>query len=172
MVIQFTHFMVYIVQEKNGVEMKGTSSLINTEINGGLPKTLKEETRRYSSSREAISSKYAAVRRQSEQASKFKPEEKNIESSKVSLLDHGAGVSSSGLASTWQTMKMGFRSFKANIGARGFLPTRQTLEGKISRVSSSESLDDIFQRLKQPSLDQVIYNDEDYLEANISGPSR
>ncbi|XP_057751064.1 uncharacterized protein LOC130969395 isoform X1 [Arachis stenosperma] len=159
------------LMEKNSVEMRGTSSLTNTERDGGLPKTSREETRRYTSSRESISSKYAAFRRQSEQASRYnsKREEKNIESSKVSLLDHSdtshsdntAGVSSAGLASTWQTMKTGFRSFKANMGARGLLPIHQPLEGKINRASSSESLDDIFQRLKQPSAEQVIHNEED-----------
>ncbi|KAH1251020.1 hypothetical protein GmHk_05G014031 [Glycine max] len=45
------------IMVKNGVEMKGNSSLVNKEIDGNLPKTLKEETRRYSSSREAISSR-------------------------------------------------------------------------------------------------------------------
>ncbi|KAJ1379872.1 LMBR1-like membrane protein [Sesbania bispinosa] len=120
--IMFTHVKAYIVQEKNGVEMKmkGTSTLTNAEINGSLPKTLKEETRRYSSSREAISSKYAAVREQSRLASKLKAEEKNIESAKIPLLDQGNTHSentagTSGLVSTWQTMKTGFRSFKANI---------------------------------------------------------
>jgi len=156
-----------MVQVKNGVEMKGNSALVNKETDGNLPKTLKEETRRYSSSREAISSKYAAVRQQSE-----------LTSAKVSLLDHGNAHSSnaagtSGLASTWQTMTTGFRSFGANLGGKGFLPIRQTQEAKMSRVSSSESLDDIFQRLKRPALDQNIGNDKDNLKrGNISGPSR
>lgn len=140
--------------------MEGTSNLVTAETNRSLPKTLKEETRRYSSNREAISSKYAAVRQQSRQAYKSKPDDTNIASAKVSLLDKGnthsgntAGVASSGLASTWQTMKTGFQSFKAKIGAKQ--------EDNISRVSSSESLDDIFQRLKRPSLDQGLYNDDD-----------
>ncbi|KAG5099286.1 hypothetical protein JHK82_044338 [Glycine max] len=47
---------------KNGVEMKGNSALVNKETDENLPKTLNEETRRYSSSREAISNKYATVR--------------------------------------------------------------------------------------------------------------
>ncbi|KAG5041145.1 hypothetical protein JHK85_013621 [Glycine max] len=152
-----------MVQVKNGVEMKGNSSLVNKEIDGNLPKTLKEETRRYSSSREAISSR---------------PEEKNLTSSRVSLPDHSNTHSSnasgtSGLASTWQTMKTGFQSFGANLGGKEFLPIRQTQEAKMSRVSSSESLDDIFQRLKRPALDQNIHNENDYLRGgNISGPSR
>ncbi|KAE9610314.1 putative LMBR1-like membrane protein [Lupinus albus] len=146
--------------EKNGVEVEGTSNSTKAEINRSLPKTgFKEETRRYSSNKEVISNKYAAVRQQSRQAYKSKPDETNIASAKVSLLDqinehsvNTSGVSSSGLSSTWKTMKTGFQSFKANIGAKkGYLPLPQTAEDKISRVSSSESLDDIFQRMKQPS---------------------
>lgn len=158
--------------------MKAKSSVIKEEVNGSLSKTQKEDTRR--SHREAISNKYAAIRDQSGQTSKLKPEEKSITSTKVSLLDGGktqssntAGLPPSGLASTWQTMKTGFQSFKANIGAKRFIPLRQAEENKISRASSSESLDDIFQRLKRPSLDQDIYHDGDYeMDTNISGPSR
>jgi hypothetical protein len=64
------------------------------------------------------------------------------------------GGPSSGLASTWASMKTGFQSFKANVGAKKFLPLRQIQETKlVSRISSSESLDEIFQRLKRPSGD-------------------
>ncbi|XP_020233264.1 LMBR1 domain-containing protein 2 homolog A [Cajanus cajan] len=166
------------IMVKNGVEMKGTAALVNTETNGNLSKTMKEETRRYSSSREAISSKYAAFRQQSGFTSKSKAEEKNLASAKVSFVDRDDTHSSnatgtSGLASKWQTMKTGFQSFKANFGGKGFLPVRQTQDAMISRVSSSESLDDIFQRLKQPALDQNIRNDDYYLMGgNSSGPSR
>ncbi|XP_054821582.1 uncharacterized protein LOC129320259 isoform X2 [Prosopis cineraria] len=163
---------------RNGSEMKAKSNVTNEEMNGSLSKTLKEDTRR--SSREAISNKYTAMREQSGQASKTKPEEKIITSAKVSLLDGGNAKSNNttrlpplGLASTWQTMKTGFQTFKANIGTKKFMPLRQTEENKMSRVSSSESLDEIFQRLKRPSLDHELYHDEDYeMESNISGPSR
>ncbi|KAK7369321.1 hypothetical protein VNO80_11358 [Phaseolus coccineus] len=162
---------------KNDVEMKGTSALVNKEIDGNQPKTLKEEARRHSSSREAISSKYAAVRQQSGLAYKMKEEEKNLASAKVSLVDHDNTRSSnaagtSGMASTWQTMKTSFQSFKANLGGNRFAPIRQTQEDKIPSVSSSESLDDIFQRLKQPSLHQNINNDQDNLMGRNSGPRR
>jgi len=146
--------------------MKTTSDLITEEVNGGISKTMDEETRRYGSSREAISSKYAAIRGQGGSSSKLKAEEKNVAS--YSALDEGSnnsrnsGAPSSGLVSTWQTMKTGFQSFKSNIGAKKFLPLRQIQENTVSRgSSSSESLDEIFQRLKQPSLNQVTYNDED-----------
>lgn len=158
--------------------MKAKSNISNEEMNGSLSKTVKEDTRR--SSREAIGNKYAAKRDQSGQTSKTKPEGKSITSAKVSLLDEGRNTPSGnraglppGFASTWQNMKTGFQSFKANIGARKFLPLRQVEENQISRASSSESLDQIFQRLKRPSLDQDIFHDEDNDELdNVSGPSR
>ncbi|KAL2343088.1 hypothetical protein Fmac_004373 [Flemingia macrophylla] len=166
------------IMVKNGVEMKGTAALVNTETNGNLSKTTKEETRRYGSSREAISSKYAAIRQQNRFTSKSKAEEENLASTKVSFVDHANTYSrnasgTSGLASKWQTMKTGFQSFRANIGGKGFLPIRETQGAMISRASSSESLDDIFQRLKQPALDHNIRNDDYYLMGgNSSGPSR
>ncbi|KAK4256668.1 hypothetical protein QN277_006362 [Acacia crassicarpa] len=146
--------------ERNESEMKAKSSVTSEKMNGSPSKTLKEDTRR--SSREAIGNKYAAIREQSGQTSKAKPEEKRITSAKVSLLDEGNTQSNntarpppSGLASTWQTMKNGFQTFKANIGTKKFMPLRQAEENNMmSRVSSSESLDEIFQRLKRPTLDQ------------------
>ncbi|KAK7280977.1 hypothetical protein RIF29_08586 [Crotalaria pallida] len=144
------------LMERNGVEMKTSSSLITEETNGIRPKPLKEETSRHGSSREAISNKYAAIREQS------RPAEKNA------MLDEGntsssntPGLPPSGFASTWQNVKNGFQNFKANVGAKKFLPIRQMQENKISPASSSESLDEIFQRLKRPSSEQVIYNEED-----------
>ncbi|XP_057434267.1 uncharacterized protein LOC130726963 isoform X1 [Lotus japonicus] len=144
------------------VEMKTNSDVITEETNG-LSKSSREETSRYGSSREAISNKYAAIREQGGPASKRKAEEKNVASAN-SVLDKGSnsgGAPSSGLASTWLNMKTGFQSFKANIGAKKFLPIRQIQESNVSCVSSSESLDEIFQRLKGTSLDQNTYNEED-----------
>lgn len=144
--------------------MKPTSSLITDEVKGSLSKTSKEDTSR---SREAITKKYAVVREQGRPASKLKSEEKNAASAD-SLSDEGntnssnsSGGSSSGLTSTWQSMKTGFQSFKVNIGAKKFLPLRQIQENTGSSHSSSESLDDIFQKLKRPTLNQSIYNDND-----------
>ncbi|KHN44358.1 LMBR1 domain-containing protein 2 like A [Glycine soja] len=150
--------------ERNGAEMKPTSSLITDEVKGSLSKTSKEDTSR---SREAITKKYAVIREQGGPASKLKSEEKNVASAD-SLFDEGntnssnsSGGPSSGLTSTWQSMKTGFQSFKTNIGAKKFLPLRQIQENKGPSDSSSESLDDIFQRLKRPTLHQSIYNDDD-----------
>ncbi|KAK7857295.1 lmbr1 domain-containing protein 2 like protein a [Quercus suber] len=165
------------------VEMKATTGLTHDCMHEIPSKSLKEEARRYSSSKEVISNKYAAIREQSRQkgSSNIEPVGKNIASAKVSLLDAGnlrsgniTGGPSSGLASTWESMKTGFQSFKTNIGAKKFIPLRQTQETKlVSRDSSSESLDEIFQRLKRPSTDHRSSGDEDEHEIEVknSGPS-
>ncbi|XP_062148628.1 uncharacterized protein LOC133857389 isoform X1 [Alnus glutinosa] len=157
--------------ERTAVEMKMTTGLVNDGIRANPSKSLKEEARRYSSSKEVISNKYTAVREQSRQkaSSDMEPVGKNIASAKVSLLDAGnvrtgntTGGPSSGLASTWASMKTGFQSFKANVGAKKFLPLRQIQETKlVSRISSSESLDEIFQRLKRPSDDNKRSSSDD-----------
>lgn len=153
----------------NTMEMKTTTNLMTDAGSGTPSKSLKEESRRYSSSKEAITNKYAAIREQSRQTSfNTNPVEKNIiASTKVSLLDaanpdNTTEGSPTGLASKWESMKNGFQNFKANIAAKKFIPLRQVQETvDLSRGSSSESLDDIFQRLKRPSLDHVGYADED-----------
>ncbi|XP_012081622.2 LMBR1 domain-containing protein 2 homolog A isoform X1 [Jatropha curcas] len=169
--------------EKVAVEMKATTSLVANDIKGSTSTPLKEENRRYSTSKEAISNKYAAMREQSRNAS-TPPVEKNIASAKVSLLNAGTAESNtptggpSGLVSKWESMKNGFQSFKANIGVKRFLPLRQVQETKlVSRGSSFESLDEIFQRLKRPSDERGVNSDvnsdddDDTVDA-ISGPGR
>ncbi|PIN08793.1 hypothetical protein CDL12_18626 [Handroanthus impetiginosus] len=160
----------------NTVEMKATSTLSKEDIKGSSSKSSsKDDTRRHSGSKEAISSKYAAMREQTKLTSNTKP----VESAKVSLLDISSSQPSnsgvpSGLASKWASMKQGFQTFKANIEAKKFLPIRQVQETKLlSRVSSSDSLDEIFQRLKRPAEDHGHSSDEDDdLEIKVSGRSR
>lgn len=164
--------------------MKMTTGLVNDGIHASPSKSLNEEARRYNSSKEVISNKYTAFREQSRQKalSDMEPVGKNIASAKVSLLDAGnarsgntTGGPSAGLASTWANVKTGFQSFKANVGAKKFLPLRQMQETKlVSRDSSSESLDEIFQRLKRPSADNrgSSDEDEDETEINNSGATR
>ncbi|XP_028752340.1 LMBR1 domain-containing protein 2 homolog A [Neltuma alba] len=113
------------LMESNIAEMRVNSNLLE-KMNGNPSRTRKDEIRKYSLSKEAISNKYAAVREKSGQASRFRPKDNNIASTKVPLLDRGntdsgntSGGSTSGLASTWQTMKSGFESFKANVTDTG-----------------------------------------------------
>ncbi|KAI3992932.1 hypothetical protein MKX01_009675 [Papaver californicum] len=130
-----------------------------------------EASRKYASSREAMENKYAAIRQQQiKQAASNTQAEKNITSAKVSLLGTGNSQSQnstdntapSGLASKWVSMKNGFQTFKENMEAKNFLPLRQGQDTKlISCVSSSESLDQIFHRLKKPSGGHDSYGDED-----------
>ncbi|KAM7479002.1 hypothetical protein LguiA_027215 [Lonicera macranthoides] len=68
----------------------------------------------------------------------------------------------SGVAMTWESMKNGFQKFKSNIEAKKFLPLRQVQQdAKHSRGSSSESLDEIFERLKRPMDHRNFDGDED-----------
>ena len=163
--------------------MKSATTSIHEKGKENPSKSSKEGGYRYGTSREALDNKYAAIRDQSRQASRSNPAENNITSAKVSLLDSGKsqpgdsiGEPSSGLASKWLSMKTGFRSFRANIGAKRFLPLRQSQEDDILPHSSShESLDEIFQRLKRPS--GVAHGndsdeDEDVSDISISEPRR
>ena len=138
--------------------MKATSSLHENELKESS--TASSEARRYSGHREAISSKYAAIREQNRNTDNMNP----VEDAEASLLDASnsqatkdAGGPSSSLASKWATMKSGFQTLKTNIGAKKFLPLRQVEDPKpIPGVSSPESLDDIFKRLKRPNAKEDI----------------
>ncbi|KAI5669819.1 hypothetical protein M9H77_19672 [Catharanthus roseus] len=149
-------------KDKNAVEMKGTSDLIKEDWKGSPSKPLNDQVRRYSGSKEAISSKYAVMREQSKQSSNAMPAEDRT-SAKVSLLEAGSSTSvQTGLASKWASMKAGFQTFKANMEAKKFLPLRPHVEETklLHRESSTESLDQIFQRLKRPTL-RGEHNDEE-----------
>ncbi|CAI9109544.1 OLC1v1009382C1 [Oldenlandia corymbosa var. corymbosa] len=156
-------------QDRDGdmIEMRMSSDPSEVDQKGTSSKPSKDN-RRYSGTKEAISSKYSAFREQSKLASTQKPAE-NIASAKVSLLNEGSSESGgssavqSGLASRWASMKAGFQTFKTNMEAKRFMPLRQVQDTPIlSRGSSSESLDEIFQRLKRPSEhEHHSYEDED-----------
>ncbi|KAL6526416.1 hypothetical protein OROHE_015425 [Orobanche hederae] len=162
----------------NKIVMNTKSDLRKDDIKGS------SSNPRSKGSKEAISSKYAAIREQNKSAPNTKPVE-SMSSAKVSLLNANASQPSSnnhhggtsGLASKWASMKQGFQTFKANIEAKKFLPLRQVQETQmLTRVSSSESLDEIFQRLKRPSQDHDRRcsddDDEDDIEIKVSGRIR
>ncbi|XP_054815399.1 uncharacterized protein LOC129315595 isoform X2 [Prosopis cineraria] len=109
------------LMERNGVEMRLAPNILE-EVDRNPSRTRKDETRKYSLNKEAISNKYATVREKYGQAFRLRLEDNNIASTTVPLLDadntysvNTSRVSSSGLASSWQTMTSGFRSFKADI---------------------------------------------------------
>ncbi|KAD5318001.1 hypothetical protein E3N88_17947 [Mikania micrantha] len=80
----------------------------------------------------------------------------NFPTSDVASLDveNGQNIGSgqpSKIASTWISMKSNFQNFKSNLESRQFIRIKQVED---TQGSSSESLDDIFQRLKRPSQDR------------------
>ncbi|XP_010519343.1 PREDICTED: LMBR1 domain-containing protein 2 homolog A isoform X2 [Tarenaya hassleriana] len=161
--------------DNSSVEMKLTSGSSN-DVETGMgtssrPSKDDNNGRRYGSTREAFSNKYAAMREQrSKQSSPTRKQGQDITSAKVSLLEADSSNSgpssepSSRLASTWRNMKIGFQSFKDNVATKKFLPVRQIPETgtREQNLSSSQSLDEIFQRLKNRSVDHGHYMDGDY----------
>ncbi|CAE6260849.1 unnamed protein product [Arabidopsis arenosa] len=161
--------------ENSSVEMKMSSSYDIDTVKGSSSKD--DMSRKYGSAREAITNKYAAIREQQNKhspSSMTKPE--NMASAKVSLLEtddsgpsngQGSGEPSSRLASTWRNMKLGIQSFKENVATKKFLPLRQspettTLTGtRVVTSSAPQSLDEIFQRLKNRSVEHGHYLDDD-----------
>ncbi|CAF2088166.1 unnamed protein product [Brassica napus] len=163
-------------QEHSSVEMKMSSSYDTMKGSSSND----DISRRYGSAREAITNKYAAIR---EQQNRYSPspvsKSENMASAKVSLLETDSsgrsngegegrsGESSSRLASTWRNMKLGIQSFKENVATKKFLPLRQGLESttatstRLMNPSRPQSLDDIFQRLKNRSVEHGHYLDDD-----------
>ncbi|TYI50209.1 hypothetical protein E1A91_D12G085400v1 [Gossypium mustelinum] len=115
------------------VEMKATTSATNG-VKGSPLRPSKEETHKYGTSREAIRQYTVMIKEQGQHVSNQKTVQNNIIT----------------------------ESHSANIEAKRFLPLRQNQEVKLIVLhlssSNSESLDEIFQRLKRPSVD---HSDED-----------
>ncbi|XP_052189190.1 uncharacterized protein LOC127799309 isoform X2 [Diospyros lotus] len=166
------------IRNGNNVEMMAANSSSKANATGGTLTPFKEEGKRYGETRDVISQKYAAIRQHSREASKMKADD-SIASAKVSLLEAGysdessqaAAGPSSGLASTWASVKSGFRSFKVNVEAKKFLPLRKLQETKFisgAASSASDSLDDIFHRLERGNYSDE--DDEDQTEIRSSGP--
>ncbi|KAG2327160.1 hypothetical protein Bca52824_009888 [Brassica carinata] len=160
--------------ERSSVEMKMSSNydtIKGSSSNDAI-------SRKYGSAREAITNKYAAIR---EQQNRYSPspvtKSENMASARVSLLERdslgpsngeggGSGESSSRLASTWRNMQLRIQSFKENVATKKFLPLRQgpetaTVSGRVMTSAMPQSLDDIFQRLKNRSVEHGHYLDDD-----------
>lgn len=137
-----------------------------SERAGTPAKAVKEENHKNTTNREAIASKYAMIREQQGRRSVSSAvKEKTTPPASVSLLEASDSQKQTGglmvgsnsrLTSTWATMKTGFQNLKSNLGAKKFLPLRQAEESAShTRAPSSDSLDEIFQRLKQrPNKDE------------------
>ncbi|KAK7319451.1 hypothetical protein RJT34_04172 [Clitoria ternatea] len=70
--------------------------------------------------------------------------------SDVSDSQSTSSASSSVLASKWESMVHGFKSLRSNIDSKRFLPLSNAQGSTLHKKTSSESLDDIFERLKHP----------------------
>jgi hypothetical protein len=113
--------------------------------------------------RESINKKHTAGRDGNKQSSNMDLIGKNVTSAADASCETqiiAAGPSSR----LSETMKSGFQNFKSYIGAKSFIPlSLQVQENKLdSHVSSPESLDEIFQRLKQPPVNHRGYGEDDY----------
>lgn len=117
-------------------------------------KPLKEEVE-HVTSREAIIKKHSSTREhQNQQASNTKSTLEESTSFKSVMRP-----TSEKLSSKCESMKSGLVNFKSILEVKNYLPLRQTQENTLSSItSSSESLDDIFQRLKRPNLDLRDYS--------------
>ncbi|KAA8536432.1 hypothetical protein F0562_028910 [Nyssa sinensis] len=150
------------------IEKKATTSM--TEDGKRSYLKLSEVETEHDTSREAIGRKYTAIRaQQSKQDTNLNSTAMSRAPSTASLSDAGASAGpSSGLVSTWESMKAGIKNLKSNIGAKKFLPLQQVQDTTHTRVSSSESLDEIFQRLKRPTVDHTNYIvDDDDLDHSM-----
>ncbi|CAI9284602.1 unnamed protein product [Lactuca saligna] len=103
-----------------------------------------ESSSRHQRSREAITSKYAAIREQTRQQTSNHNINNNISSTEVSLLD--ANTITGSPSSTWSSIKSGLQNWKLNINSKQYIPLLQVDDSK----SSSDSLDEIFHKLKRP----------------------
>lgn len=99
------------------------------------------------SSRESIGKKYTALRTKT---SNQERDVDSIDNRSTKAAFSQSNEPSSQVASTWESVKTGFQKLKSNIDAKKFVPLRQIHEATHSRVSSSESLDEIFERIKRP----------------------
>lgn len=144
--------------------MKAAAILLKEDA-GTPSKPAKDESRKNTANRESIVNKYAIIReQQGRQLTSSSVKRKDSSPVSVSLLErsdsdtHSDGPnmgSATRLTSAWASMKSGFQNFKTNLGAKKFFPLRQAQESSThTYMASSDSLDEIFQRLKQhPSKD-------------------
>ncbi|XVF67247.1 hypothetical protein PTKIN_Ptkin10aG0105300 [Pterospermum kingtungense] len=166
--------VIPLARNFNGMSIDIEPGSNNTEKapTEGQFKPLKEEVQ-HDTTGEAIGKKYSGIIRehQKKQVSRTKSTQKDSTSLTVDAGNSESVMApaSGGLASKWESMKSGLLNFKSNLEANRFLqPQENTMS---SRASSSESLDEIFQRLKQPTLDHRDYGADDNMEFSKFGPS-
>ncbi|XP_047333996.1 LMBR1 domain-containing protein 2 homolog A-like [Impatiens glandulifera] len=137
---------------KAAIDMKGKARLLETDRQDYL-ESLKTVTRN-ETTRESMGKKYASIRTQQAK------QEIN-----AGLIENPiAEPPATGIASsTWESMKTGLQSLKTNIGgAKKFLPLKQVQDPAHygGNSSSTESLDEIFQRLRRPTAEHRSIRDD------------
>ncbi|XP_018632988.1 uncharacterized protein [Nicotiana tomentosiformis] len=141
------------------------STRLREEDNVSNSKPLKGEAQ-HENSKEGISGKYKAKRarqmkRENSISSNEKSRDRPLSSrDESSMMDMHVQPSRS-LSSTWRSMKTGFRNFKSNMESNGFVPLRQVQDAGHSRASSTESLDEIFEKIKRPGSESTNYDSDD-----------
>ncbi|CAM8904226.1 unnamed protein product [Rhodiola kirilowii] len=144
-------------KDKAAVETKATTKLIEgpKRSQSSLIADAKHEN-----NREAIAKKYAAIRDEAPNGNLTKHNSAPSSIEPDNLQKPTAGPS--GIASTWASMKTSLLNVKANIEAKRFIPLRQTQDTMLTRRdSSSESLDEIFQKLKKPTSEHRDFSDDE-----------
>lgn len=144
----------------------------DTKTSSSYTEPMKAE-KLHESTRESIGKKYTAIRGEEiEEERNWSSKEKNILDDTENPQDTKVEPTSSKLASTWESVKIGFRNFKSNMEAKNFIPIRQAQDTKPSSKDSSESLDEIFERIKRPTSDHRNYGsdgDDDHLNDYAMG---
>lgn len=153
-----------------------TASQITTKHDGkgSQSKILKEDHQVYGS-KGAIAAKYAPLREHQSKLSyppsgSMQPHKSDVRpavqvGNSGNLSDNRKQLDIPfGLATKWESMKSSLQGIKASLGAKGFVPLRQTLEREQSRsqIAATESLDSIFERLKQRKDDHGDGDSSDY----------
>lgn len=133
-------------------DSRATTTLIENG-NRGYSEVSKKDGRD-NSNKEFLTRKYEALRaNQPKKESISNSGTSNISSPDIDKYQSMGSAQSSKIASTWTSMKSNFQNFKSNMEARRFIPLRQVQDTQLSQVSSSESLDEIFEKLKRPLQD-------------------
>ncbi|CAJ1936094.1 unnamed protein product [Sphenostylis stenocarpa] len=148
--------LVFPLARSFSISMDVESSSQATDLDeSATSNTVEEENEGNDMSRKFGSRRYAALRTNlNEEVSRNDLTQEGGSSSLTSDVNDSQNTSSapssSVLASRWESMMLGFKSLRSNIDSKRFLPITNAQESTLNTKSSSESLDEIFERLKHP----------------------
>lgn len=150
-----------------------SSTRLREEDNVSHSKPLKGESQ-HENSKEEINGKYKAKRarqmkRENSMSSNGRNRERSLSRDENSMMDLQIQPSRD-LSSTWRSMQTGFRNFKSNMESKGFIPLHQVQDAGHSRASSTESLDEIFDKIKRPASESTNYDSDDDVYEGLKRP--